>query len=446
VVDLREDRRSLLSAIDARLQQAVDLSEEILHVPELGYREFQTSDLLAQALEGLGMSVARGIAMTGVRAEIGDSSRGPTLAVIGELDAIRVPEHPLADPDTGAAHACGHNAQIGVLLAIAAGLVEAGLADTLNGRVVFVGVPSEESTEIPWKLQARSEGRLEFFGGKQELLRLGVFDDVDFALLTHSTSTAASDFGPGIAIAGAMNGHLIKYAEFIGRSAHAGVAPHLGVNALKAALVAISAMDAHRESFRDEDAIRVHPILTHHGGAVNVVPSDVALEMYVRARNIDALKEANEKVNRALRGGAVAIGTRLKSVTLPGYLPLAQENLLVQMAKDNALLLDLPPVPTEPHTAATNDVGDLSTVVPTLQISTGGTRGSVHSKEFFIDDHDVAIRTPARVLALTLLDALDLNREDIPSATSGDHYMSREAYLELVRSLAEETEFDGVKW
>ena len=70
--------------------------------------------------------------------------------------------------------------------------------------------------------------------------------------------------GPGLA-SGVQQRARGKAARFVGRAAHAGSAPHRGVNALYAAQVALTAINAVRETFRDDDAIRVHPILTNGG-------------------------------------------------------------------------------------------------------------------------------------------------------------------------------------
>jgi len=65
--------------------------------------------------------------------------------------------------------------------------------------------------------------------------------------------------------------------RYIGKAAHAGGMPHRGINALYAANIALSAINAIRETFRDEDTIRVHPIITRGGSQVNVIPADVRL-------------------------------------------------------------------------------------------------------------------------------------------------------------------------
>src|ERR1700682_5649324 len=98
-------------------------------------------------------SVARaGRGRTGVKATIDGGAPGPTVAILGELDSLLSWEHPDHDPKTGAAHACGHNAQIAVLLGVARGLVESGIMPSLAGRVALIAVPAEEFVEIEERL------------------------------------------------------------------------------------------------------------------------------------------------------------------------------------------------------------------------------------------------------------------------------------------------------
>ena len=77
--------------------------------------------------------------------------------------------------------------------------------------------------------------------------------------------------------------------------------------------MALHAIDANRETFREEDTIRVHPIVTRGGEAVNVVPADVRLETFVRGKTVEAIEEAAKKVDRSLRAGALAMGARVRS-------------------------------------------------------------------------------------------------------------------------------------
>ena len=89
-------------------------------------------------------------------------------------------------------------------------------------------------------------------------------------------------------------------------------------------------------SFRDEDSIRVHPIITKGGEAVSAVPADVRMETFVRGRTIEALMDANKKVDRALKAGAMAVGAQVKIQTIPGYLPLQQNKAMSDIFRRNA--------------------------------------------------------------------------------------------------------------
>ena len=73
------------------------------------------------------------------------------------------------------------------------------------------------------------------------------------------------------------NGCVVKTIRYIGK-ASCGGAPHMGINALYAANIALTAINAVRETFREHDTIRVHPIITQGGVQVNVIPADVRLE------------------------------------------------------------------------------------------------------------------------------------------------------------------------
>jgi metal-dependent amidase/aminoacylase/carboxypeptidase family protein len=137
------------AAIDRRGEEIIALGEAIRRQPELGFKELKTAKLVAQTFERMGLSPRTGLALTGVRADVaGRAGDGPTIALFGELDALVVVGHPVADPETGAAHACGHNAQVAGMLGAAMGLLEAGAFDHLAGRVAFVGVPAEEYGDV----------------------------------------------------------------------------------------------------------------------------------------------------------------------------------------------------------------------------------------------------------------------------------------------------------
>jgi amidohydrolase len=378
-----------------------------------------------------------------VRADArGHAGEGPTFALIGELDGLRVTGHPNADPETGAAHACGHNAQVAGMLGAAMGLLDAKAFDHFAGRVAFFAVPAEEGGDIEWRQGQIQAGKLEFPCGKQELIRLGHFDDVDLAMMIH-TNWRGEDGKAGVPASN--NGRVGKTARFIGRAAHAGGAPHLGVNALYAAQIALAGINAVRETFRDDDSIRVHPILTHGGSQVNVIPGDARLEMYVRGKTAEGVADASVRVDRALRAGALALGAQVDIETLPGPMPLLCDPMMAKLFETTARgLVGDEHYRNIPHRSGSTDMGDLSQIMPILHPYMGGATGAGHSAEFRIVDTQLGYIQPAKALACMAIDLLVEGgtgaREVLKAAKPS---MTREGYLAYQRGIARRERFDG---
>jgi amidohydrolase len=321
------------------------------------------------------------------------------------------------------------------LLGAAMGLLETRAFEHLAGRVVFFAVPAEEYGDVEWRVQQARAGRIEFLGGKPELLRLGHFDDVDLAMMIHTTSQP--DMRKA-GVAASNNGCIVKTVRYIGRASHAGGAPHMGINALYAANIGLAAINAIRETFRDEDSIRVHPIITHGGSQVNVIPGEVRLETYVRGKTVEAILEANRKVDRALRAGAMALGAQVEIETLPGYLPLFNHMGMAELFRTNAAaVLGTDQVTESGHRSGSTDMGDISHVMPTLHPYMGGATGSGHGADYAIADPKVAYVEPAKQLALMAVDLLwgdaDRARDILKSWTPR---MTKEAYLAFQRSIS----------
>jgi amidohydrolase len=433
----KEDlKRRLCERVDQRADDIIGIGEQIRRHPELGFKEFKTAKLVEATFRELGLQARSGLALTGVRADAtGGEGPGPTFALIGELDALAVSGHPEADPVTGAAHACGHNAQIAGLLGAAMALQDVAAFEHLSGRVAFFAVPAEEGGDLEWRMQQRNAGALEFFGGKPELVRLGEFDDVDLAMMIHTTPR---DEDGKASVPLSNNGRVGKLARFVGRASHAGGAPHLGVNALYAAQIALCAINALRETFRDEDTIRIHPILTHGGSQVNVIPGEARIETYVRGRTLDAVLDANRKVDRALRAGALALGATVEIDTLPGYLPLDCDATMARYFRDNAVALVGESQYRElGHRTGSTDMGDLSQIMPVLHPYMGGARGTGHAADYEIVDKSLAYVAPAKALATMVVDMLwdgAAGARDVMAKSKPR--LTREQYLALQRGMA----------
>jgi len=436
-------KQQVLTAIDRRAEDIIGLGEQIRRHPELGFKEFKTAKVVEETLGKLGLSPKGGLAITGVRGDLrGQAGDGPTFAMLGELDALVVAGHPEADPATGAAHACGHNAQIAGLLGAAMGLVDTKAAQHLAGRLVFFAVPAEEYGDVEWRVSQARAGKLEFLGGKPELMRLGHFDDVELSMMIHGTSRP-EDGKAGVPTSN--NGCIVKTVRYIGKAAHAGGAPHMGVNALYAAQIALMGINAIRETFRDEDTIRVHPIITHGGSQVNVIPGDVRLETYVRGRTVDAIMAANTRVDRALRAGALALGAKVEIETLPGYMPMECDRTMAGLFKATmAKLVGEEHFREIPHRTGSTDMGDLSQVMPILHPYIGGARGSGHGADYEIVDKPLMYVTPAKALASMAIDLLYDGASGAKQVLkTAKPPMTREQYLSFQRSVAKREVYEG---
>lgn len=427
-------KEALCLAIDARGEQIKAIGRDIFAHPELGYREQRTSDLVQRTFAELGLEFEAGIALTGVRAEMKGKASRARVAVLGELDGLICPQHPSSDPNTGAAHACGHNAQIAAVLGLAMGLRDTDLIQELWGDVVFLAVPAEEGVEAEYRRKLLSEGKIKFSGGKQNLIAQGQFDDIDLAIMFHTGGDEKK-----VKVGGSHNGYIKKYIRYRGREAHAGGKPHEGINALNAALMGLMGIHAQRETFRDEDHIRIHPIIIKGGDAVNIVPSDVRIDLQVRGANFPAVFDASRKVDRALEAGAMAIGAEVEITNLPGYMPRIDCEPLSKLFRDNAIaLLGEEAVGETLHRPSSTDAGDLSQLIPTIHPYVGGTEGNFHSKDLEFVDEELAYVTPAKLLGMTLIDLLaDEAKGALACKASFTPRYSRETYLKAWEEIVE---------
>lgn len=425
-----ELKKAACEAIDRNRDKIIELGDSIFSEPELGYKEVKTSKKFQKLLDELGFDYESGVALTGVVSTRKGKESKMKVALMGELDAVVVPEHPCCDPNTGAAHACGHHCMIAGLAGAAIAIKEAGLMDDLSGDIALMAVPSEEFVELEYRNRLREEGKISFLGGKQEFVKLGVMDDVDVMVMQHTDSTEDKDIK---AVAGSpANGFVGKLVRYIGKEAHAGGAPFDGINALNAAEIGLAAIHAQRETFRDEDHIRVHPIITKGGDLVNIVPSDVRIETYVRGAGVEAILDASKKVNRALEAGAYAVGAQCKITELPGYLPvvihqplaeLMYENLCQLIGKDKVECLS-------GASGGSTDAGDISHLLPTVHAYIGGAKGGAHCPNFEIADKELAYITAGKALIMTAIDLLaDGAETGLEVKKSFKPVMTKEQYL-----------------
>lgn len=372
-----------MSDLKGRVCEAVDRLEEKLRVvsrfiyenPELKFEEVRAAKLLADELGAAGFDVRLGAAGldTAIVATHPEVSDGPTVAIIGEYDAL-----------PGIGHACGHNliaaAALGAALAV--GVVKG----DLPGRLVFFGTPGEEGG-----------------GGKVIMAEAGLFDGVDAAMMFHPASHTVVDWG-SLAIS-EVN------IEFFGKAAHASGSPEKGINALDAVIQTFNSLNALRQHIKDGS--RIHGVITDGGAKPNIVPEHASANFYVRAEENDYRDELLEKLRACAEGAALATGARLKfELVGHSYKAMKPNRILGDAFVRNLASLGWGLNPPKDRSMGSTDMGDVSQLVPSihayLQICPEDVAG--HSREFAAaagsEEGARAMLTAAKGLAMTAVDVL----------------------------------------
>ena len=413
----------------------LNAEREIWKHPETGFKEWFANDLLKKQFTEMGFELTEAGDIPGFYFDIDTGREGPTVCVMGELDSVVCPEHPESDPVTGAVHSCGHNCQSAALIGVAGVLKQPEILEKLSGRIRIMAVPAEELLELGYRASLRAEGKIKYMGGKVEFISRGYFEGVDMAILVH-TGTGEK---PSIYMNRGHNGCVVKNITYTGKASHAGGAPHAGINALYAAQVGITAVNSIRETFKDSDHIRVHPIITSGGSMVNAIPAKTTLESYVRGASFEAIKKANMRVNRAFAAGALAIGAQVEIDDLPGYMPLNDDaNLKEVFGEVSAELLGKDSVHiTDDWGTGCTDVGDVSCIMPAVQPVCSGAMGTAHGADYYIVDPELAVVNAASTQAAAVCALLenDAERAKYVKTNGKPLFNSREEFLKEIDSI-----------
>ena len=378
--------QKIINAVEKHKNLILEAERQIWSTPETGFKEYKTNKYLVNEFKKLGYDIIENDDITGFYTVIDTGREGPELLILGELDSIICPAHKDADAITGAVHSCGHNAQSATVLGIAAALKEEGMLDGLSGKIRLCLVPAEELLEIESREKLKKEGKINYFGGKVEYLYRGYFDGVDLAFMVHTTA------GENFAVSGGSVGCIAKRIIYKGVAAHAGGSPWAGKNALYAATCGLNAVNAIRETFKEQDLIRVHPIITSGGDMVNAIPETVTLESYVRGSTFDAIFDTNKKVNQAFTGAGLSIGVNVEIIDIPGYAPLINDKGMVEVAKtafESMFEGETFEVGEKMGTGST-DMGDLSCIMPVVHPYAPGAKGKGHGNDYEIASPETA--------------------------------------------------------
>jgi amidohydrolase len=384
------------SAIKSQAERIIGIGKQLWKNPETGYRETASSALLISELEKLGFKVRTGLAITGFRADLDTGKEGPTIAVMGEYDALIIPSHPEAV--NGVVHSCGHNTSAAGLIGTAIGLKAAVESGELCGKIAFIGTPAEEGIELEYRQNLVDEGKIKFVAGKAQLLRERVLDDVDLAYMHH----ASSRFGFND-----HNGSVCKKIIFTGKSCHA-ASPQNGINALNAMNLALHAIALLRESYSNSSFVRFHGIVSDGGQSVNILPDHIEMDYMLRAETVEKLVEVHKRFDNAVTHAAAAAECGCEIKTMHYSMPLYDDMDLGAAMRDVVAEL-FPGEKFDMNSffmASCTDMGDVATVMPAVHGYVPGQVGTSHGKDYFIENYESACVYPALINARLAIDLL----------------------------------------
>lgn len=440
--------KNIVTAVEKYRELILSAERYIWQNPETGYKEYKTSTYMEENFVKLGYEITKAENITGFHTLVDTGREGPTVLVLAELDAVICHSHPEADPETGAVHACGHNVQCAAMLGVAAALKDEKILKDLSGKIMLCVVPAEESLEMEYRAELRENGIIKYLGGKSEFLSRGYFDQVDLAFMVHTGGGAHVSYG------GRSLGFIGKTVTYKGVAAHAGGAPWLGRNALYAANAGLAAVNALRETFRDEDHVRWHPIMTSGGDIVNNIPETAKIESMLRAVNYEALERENKKINQALIGAAISFGVEIDITDEPGYAPLLHDKNLADAAKEAFdRIIPLTATPSlgcgesfEGVGGGTMDLGDLAMLMPVIHPYMGGSVGKGHGNDYYITNPEVACVTNAMWQVAILKVLLENNAQKAKDIVKkyNPTFKTKEAFLahqDALRSCGDRVEY-----
>ena len=427
--------QKIIKIIDEHAEEIKAFGRDIWKHAELGYREQRTSAKAVEALKALGIEPETGLAVTGFKGYLKEKKDGePVIAIVGEMDALPISDNADTNLETGAAHCCGHNAQITGVIGAMIALTDSEIKEALDGNVAVIGAPAEEFVETAYRQSLIDAGIISYGGGKCELIKEGAFNDIDITVGHHSSNSPVE-----MEIAnGSSNSHINKIVTFNGISAHAAGSPHRGVDAQAAVNVCQYAVDVQRETFRDKDTVRVHSFVSSGASAVNVIADHMTMEFSVRGKTISSLLDANRKVDRAVRAACIATGCGVDNITMPGYMPTVpcHDTSITKEALEDVSHGRYTITERTGHGTGTTDFGDVSCLMPLLQFHTGGYGGAMHNPNVCVIDEELAYVDTAKVFALIAYKLLKNNGEQAKKLKASYHpLMNTEEYIALMDSI-----------
>lgn len=367
--------------INEQYERIKTLADQIYANPELGYKETKTKQTVIDYLKSVDSDISiEEFSTTGFKTTLGEK-KSLHIAFIAELDAVYAPTHFKADPANGAAHNCGHYTQVAIALALYEQLYQTKAYEAFDFQLSFIFVPAEEYLDLPYREQLVNKGTITHYGGKPEAMKLGVFDDIDLGICVHAIGGEFAE--RTIEINCDLAGFLYKKYHFKGKASHAGFDPFSSVNAYSMSTLFNTAIGLSRQQLDEKQMVRINPIVMQSDMSTNVIPNHITVGTDLRTQSVDYMQEVAVRLDKAAIGSAQALMGEVATETQMGYLPFQQSRYLSTFVaaafnKDERIKAML----NNQAISAAGDIGDLSYMMPCIQVGYSGFTGTIHGDDF----------------------------------------------------------------
>ena len=381
--DLAALKKEASEKIDARQQFVQQMVDQIFSYAELGFQEFETSKYVTGILEKNGFKVEHGAAGIPTAWVATYGSGKPVISFITDLDCIpRASQKPgvaYHDPiiEGAPGHGEGHNSGMAVNVTAALVLKELMQEHKIAGTLkVFPGVAEE------------------LLGTKAFYIRAGLFKDSDVVLGVHVSDDFGTQYGQSFAPQGLVS---VQYF-FHGKAAHAAGAPWDGHSALDAVELMDTGWNFRREHLRLQQ--RSHYVIINGGDQPNVVPSEAGVWYYFRELDYPHIRELYELGDTMAKAATMMTGTTFTKKLVGSAWPPHFNKVIAELQQKNIEAVGMPkwddadqtlakavqkelgkkeeglkeqveelkpPSPETEH-GGSDDVGDISWVVPMVYL------------------------------------------------------------------------------
>jgi aminobenzoyl-glutamate utilization protein B len=436
-------KQQILKEVDGNAKLAQVMVDTMYSFGELGFQEFETSKYLTDLLEKNGFKVEHGIAGIPTAWMATWGSGEPVIALGSDLDCIpqasQKPGVAYHDPIIPGApgHGEGHNSGQAVNIIAALAVKDVMIKNHLSGTLkIWPGIAEE------------------LLGSKAYYVRDGYFKGIDAVLFAHVGDNLGTSYGGN-----STNGLVSVQYNFHGESAHAAAAPWRGRSALDAVELMDVGWNFRREHLRLQQ--RSHYVISNGGDQPNVVPQFASVWYYFREADYQHIKDLWLTGDHMATGAATMTDTKWDSTLIgtawPGYFnkPIAEETTanaklvglptwseadqtlakalqreLKVPEKGLAMKLEELRAPNEPekyYGGGSDDIGDISWVVPTIVLRYPSNIPNLPGHNWA---NGIAMATPiahkgaiagAKVQALTLF---DLITEPALVASAKDYFIN----------------------